>query len=362
MKWIIQIFKSITELSKNNKIFLAVVLLGLMLSDMGFLFFSGFSNGLYKDKAYGNPFFRLYSVSEIKNDEYFKAIDLLLMKNKNFDFILTTERIPTKNGYVKIISTYSNTVSGIFSGRSYHMKLKTDKECVVTRSLVNLNKTMNNIGIEFLLEGNKFIITNILDAAGYTDRSATVFLTISKLRELNFKITKMDILSDDVLNDRDYADLKTTISSIAKTPKWADDEFDDKRERITRIAKKYYFDRQLLYYLLTTIAVLNALLLLRFWLEKRKKELLCYSICGCNFRTLYWLIFAEITIMVLFTELLSITSFELLARKIFDNIGLNIILEVKEYLIVGTLTVLISMAIASVIVFKFLKNLLIKEE
>lgn len=222
MKWVRQITKSIVELTRNNKLFLAVVLIGLMLSETGFLFFTGFATGLYIDNTMSNLDYRIYTIKGLNNDESFKAIAALEQYNKNFNFIIATDPVPTKNGKAIIISSSSNKISYIFSGRQYEIKMKKD-ECVVTRSLINLDQKMNHIGTDFALGSKSLHIRAIMDRSNYFGWGiSSAYINFHQAKSMDFKITRLHIISENLLNDEDYLFIKKAISSISENP-----EFDD---------------------------------------------------------------------------------------------------------------------------------------
>ncbi|MFA6308447.1 MAG: FtsX-like permease family protein [Clostridia bacterium] len=361
MKWIRLIAKSVLELSKNHKIYLCVVLIGLILSEIGFLFFIGFSNGLYLRTTGNYTPFRTYTVSDLNNAQYFKSIDLLKKSNmyRTKDFIVKTADVETDAGLAKIISSTTDKVSGTFSGRSSKMTLRSKNNksgCVITRNLVNLNKKLNNIGLDFNINSKQFVIEGIIDLASGFETSPMVFIPFKQFKDMNVKIETLSIITDQMLSENQFDLLKNDVASISSSAVWEDDnKIKLTKESLAQISNSY-IQRNLLYFLLTTISIINSLFLLRFWLEKRKKEFLCYKICGGTYKKLFIIIFVEIISLVIFTEIISVAIFELFARKLFIRNGINIILGLREYSLAVSISILVASITLSYIIIRFLNR------
>lgn len=360
MKWIRLIAKSVLELSKNHKIYLCVVLIGLILSEIGFLFFIGFFNGLYLRTTVNFTSFRTYTVSDLNNTQYFKSIDLLKKSNiyRTKDFIVKTADVETDAGLAKIISSTTDKVSGIFSGRSSKMTLRSKNNksgCVITSNLVNLNKKLNNIGLDFNINRKQFVIEGIIDFASDFDTSPTVFIPYKQFKDMNVKIETLSIITDQILSENQFDLLKNDVASISSSAVWDDDKIKLTKESLAQISNNY-IQRGLLYFLLTTISIINSLFLLRFWLEKRRKEFLCYKICGGTYKKLFIIIFVEIISLVIFTEIISVAMFELFARKLFTGNGISIILGLREYSLAVSISILVVAIAVFYIIIRFLNR------
>lgn len=358
MRWVKLIGKSIVELSKNFKLSLLVVMIGLILSETGFHFFNGFSQGLYISTINRGPHLRTYSVSNITNYDYFK-ISYYLSNSKEYDIediSLKIVEIPIDNKSAKVISFNTDKIDGIYSGDLHSMSFNSDLSepyCIITRNLVDPDKGTGNIGSYINIAGKQFKVYGIIEMPYDGDETPSAFIPINEFKQINEKINNINIKASRVLDDNQYEKLVKYISTISNNAKLQ--KFESYEKQTSDLADSY-FQRIIMYLLICAMSIVNSLLLLKFWFEKSKKENLCYRISGATNLKLFVIMFTELITLVIISEILSILLFEVFFRKIFTIYGVLIILGVKEYMFSSGLIFLVASASILIMIYNALKS------
>lgn len=365
MRWIRLVGKSIIELAKNYKLSLIVVVIGLVLSETGFYFFNGFSQGLFIKSINNNPKFRTYSVANITNTEYFQIIESL-SNSKGYDvedIKISTAEIQIDEKKAKVVSNSLDKISGLYGGGIQSMSFDSNSSeltCIIPRALTNSDKGKGNVGSYINIAGKQFkiigIIESYLDDIEFSTASGEiipVYVPIEQFKLLNIDIKNIKINANHILEDDQFNKLANYISKINSKAKLEKIEAYEKETSNTADA---YFQQTLMYLLICAISIINSLLLLKFWFEKNKKENLCYRICGATNLKLFLIMFIELITLVMTSEIISIILFEFLFRKIFTSYGVLIVLGVREYMFSSGLIFLVASASIIIMIYKELKN------
>jgi hypothetical protein len=349
------------ELARHSKLTFLIVLIGLIISELGIQYFIGFSSGLYTKSLSQMNELRTYPIENLNLEEYKKVINYFSSTQTNNeilieDILVKTDPLENIHQNPQIIFRKSNLIYGIYGSSIPSQVLQnSSNDCIISRKMINYNHGLQNISKSVDLFGITYNILDIIDMTFEFDEGAFIILPFEHLKPMNIKIQSFKMITNKILTSEEFELFQSQILSISPSAKVIRNYNYEKE--ILNSTSSAYWERVSLFLLLCTISIFNSFILLNFWLENKKKELMCYKICGATTTHLFWGSFFELASLYILTNLISIISFEFVFRKVFLSIGINLVLGPNEYIQSTILSSIAALVIIFIMTLRLLATL-----